>query len=92
MAADPRVTAQSLYENLTTDVRPELASICAAVTVVYAWNDKYPLKERADPFFHQQYAAVKRVTYVGIGQSAHFVMLDQPAAFTRAVADFLSSK
>jgi pimeloyl-ACP methyl ester carboxylesterase len=49
MAADPRVTAQALYENLTTGLRPELAAIRASVTVVYAWNDKYPLKERADP-------------------------------------------
>ena len=90
MAADPRVTAQSLYENLTTDVRPELASIRAAVTVVYAWNDKYPLKERADPFFHQQYAAVQHITYIGIGQSAHFIMLDQPAKFQEALEHFLN--
>ena len=67
MAADSRVTAQALYENLTTDVRPELAAIHAKVTVVYAWNNTYPLKERVDPFFHQQYAAVRRITYVGIG-------------------------
>jgi pimeloyl-ACP methyl ester carboxylesterase len=90
MAADPRVTAQALYENLTTDLRPELAAIRASVTVVYAWNDKYPLKEQADPFFHQQYAAVQRITYVGIGQSAHVVMLDQPAKFQEAVERFLS--
>ena len=91
MAADPRVTARALYENLTTDLRPELAAIRASVTVVYAWNDKYPLKERADPFFRQQYAAVQRITYVGIGQSAHLVMLDQPAKFQEALEHFLSN-
>lgn len=89
MAADPRVTAEALYENLTTDLRPELAAIRAHVIVVYAWNEKYPLKERVDPFFHQQYAAVQRITYVGIGPSAHMVMLDQPAKFQEALEHFL---
>jgi pimeloyl-ACP methyl ester carboxylesterase len=68
-----------------------LGAIRAAVTVVYAWNDTYPLKERADPFFHQQYAAVQHIPYVGIGQSAHFVMLDQPAKFQEALEHFLNN-
>ena len=89
--ADPRVTAQALYENLTTDVRPELAAIRAKVTVVYAWNNTYPLKERVDPFFRQQYAAVQQITYVGIGPSAHMVMLDQPAKFQEAIEHFLGN-
>jgi pimeloyl-ACP methyl ester carboxylesterase len=91
MAADPRVTAQVLYEDLTTDVRPELSAIRAQVSVVYAWNDKYPLKEKVDPFFHQQYAAVQKITYVGIGPSGHLVMLDQPAKFQEALEHFLSN-
>jgi pimeloyl-ACP methyl ester carboxylesterase len=91
MAADPRVTAQVLYEDLTTDLRPELAAIRVPVSVVYAWNDKYPLKEQADPFFRKQYAAVQRINYVGIGQSAHMVMLDQPAKFQEAVEHFLGN-
>jgi pimeloyl-ACP methyl ester carboxylesterase len=91
MAADPRVTAQALYENLTTDVRPELDAIRAHVSIVYAWNEKYPIKERADPFFHQQYAAIHQITYVGIGPSAHFVMLDQPAKFQEALEHFLDN-
>ena len=91
MAADPRVTAQALYENLTTDVRPELSAIRAKVSVVYAWNDTYPRKERVEPFIHQQYAAVQQITYVGIGPSAHFVMLDQAAKFQEAVEHFLDN-
>jgi pimeloyl-ACP methyl ester carboxylesterase len=89
MAADPRVTAQALYEDLTTDMRPELNAIRAPVTLVYAWNDQYPRKDRADAFFRSQYAAVPHVTYTGIGDSAHFVMLDQPAAFRAALTAFL---
>jgi pimeloyl-ACP methyl ester carboxylesterase len=91
MAADPRVTALALYEDLTTDMREEIKAIQAPVTLVYAWNDQYPLKDRADAFFRSQYAAVPKASYVGIGDSAHFVMLDQPAAFAAALTAFLAS-
>ena len=90
MAADPRVTAQALYEDLTTDMRPELKAITAPVTLVYAWNDQYPRKDPADAFFRGQYAAVADARYVGIGDSAHFVMLDQPEAFRAALDAFLA--
>jgi pimeloyl-ACP methyl ester carboxylesterase len=90
MAADPRVTAQALYEDLTTDMRPELKAITAPVTLVYAWNEQYPRKDQADAFFRAQYAALQRATYVGIGDSAHFVMLDQPEAFRAGLDAFLA--
>jgi len=91
MAADPRVAAQALYEDLTTDMRPELKGITAPVTLVYAWNDQYPRRDTADAFFRSQYAVISRTTYVGIGDSAHFVMLDQPEAFGAALTAFLAS-
>lgn len=90
MAADPRVTAQAMYEDLTTDLRPELKAITAPMTLVYAWNDQYPRKDRADAFFRSQYAGLPHATYVGIGDSAHFVMLDQPQAFRDALGTFLA--
>ncbi|WP_235536986.1 alpha/beta fold hydrolase [Sphingomonas sp. Root241] len=90
MAADPRVTALALYEDLTTDMRGELKAIRAPVTLVYAWNDQYPLKDRADAFFRSQYAAIPQASYAGIGDSAHFVMLDQPAAFAATLNAFLA--
>jgi pimeloyl-ACP methyl ester carboxylesterase len=90
MSADPRVTAQALYEDLTTDMRGELKAIKAPVTLVYAWNDQFPRKDGADAFFRGQYVALPHATYVGIGDSAHFVMLDQPAAFRAALAEFLA--
>lgn len=89
MAADPRVTALALYEDLITDMRGELGAIRAPVTIVYAWNDQYPLKERADAFFRGQYAAIPHARYAGVGDSAHFVMLDQPEAFAAALTAFL---
>jgi pimeloyl-ACP methyl ester carboxylesterase len=89
MAADPRVVGQVLYEDLTTDLRSELPQIRAPVTVAYAWNETFPRRERADLFFRQQYAGLARVTWQGIGESAHFIMLDQPARFREALDSFL---
>ena len=89
MAADPRVTARALYEDLTTDARPGLGKIRVPVTVLYAWNDQRPSRNRADQLFRAQYAAVPKVSFVGVGPSAHFVMLDQPAQFQQAVDTFL---
>ncbi len=89
MASDPRVAAQVIYEDLTTDMRPELAQIRAPVTVVYAWNDTLPRQEQADAFFRRQYTGLPRGSFVGIGGAAHFVMLDQPEQFISALISFL---
>ncbi|WP_284054703.1 alpha/beta hydrolase [Stakelama marina] len=34
-AADPRVSAQAMYEDMTTDLRPDMASIDTPITLVY---------------------------------------------------------
>jgi pimeloyl-ACP methyl ester carboxylesterase len=89
MASDPRVAAQAMYEDLTTDMRPELRSIRAPVTVLYAWNQSYPRKDPAAAFFTKQYAGVAHLTVTEAGESAHFIMLDQPTAFQAALSKFL---
>jgi pimeloyl-ACP methyl ester carboxylesterase len=89
MASDPRVAAQAMYEDLTTDMRAELGQIRAPVTVVYAWNQSYPRKEPAAAFFGLQYKGLHGVKVSEVGESAHFVMLDQPAAFEASLAEFL---
>ncbi|RYG88966.1 MAG: alpha/beta hydrolase, partial [Alphaproteobacteria bacterium] len=90
MAADPRVVAQALYEDLTTDMRGELKAIRTPVTLVYAWNERYPRKDPADAFFRAQFTGLANAEFVGIGDSAHFVMLDQPEAFRSALTAFLA--
>lgn len=86
-AADPRVSAQAMYEDLTTDLRGDLAGIGTPITLVYPWSAMMP-RERAEPFYKAQYAGAPKVSFVGIGDSAHFVMLDQPEAFRAAVRAF----
>lgn len=87
--ADARVTGQAMYEDLTTDLQPDLASIQTPITLVYPWNANGPAKEMADPFYRKQYAAAPHISYVDIGDAGHMVMLDQPEAFAKALRGFL---
>jgi pimeloyl-ACP methyl ester carboxylesterase len=86
-AADERVSGQAMYEDLTTDLRPVMASIATPITLVFPYSEAMP-KERAEPFYKAQYAKAPNVSFVAIADSGHFVMLDQPQAFAAAVEQF----
>lgn len=88
-AADPRVTAEALYEDLTTDLRPQLAAITTPVTIVVPWSAQGFGEERTLGFYKKQYAGLPRGEFVGVAEAGHFVMLDQPQAFAAAVRNFL---
>lgn len=89
LAANPQVVAQAYYEDIITDLRGQLGAIRAPVTLVYPWNPTLRMADRADAFYRHEFAAVPKITYVKIEDSAHFVMLDQPQAFGAAVDNFL---
>lgn len=84
LATDVRVSAQALYEDLTTDLRPDVANIKAPITVIYP--------APGDALYRSAYAKAAAATFVPVADSAHFVMLDQPAAFTTALNTFLTAK
>ena len=88
-AADPRVTAQLLYEDMSTDLRPSLPALKLPITVVVPWTETPFGKERTLAFYARQYAAAPAVTYADIPDSGHFVMLDQPEQFRVALDTFL---
>ncbi|MEP7008408.1 MAG: alpha/beta hydrolase [Sphingomonas bacterium] len=92
MAADPRVSGEAMYEDLTTDLRADLAAIKTPITLVYPWAETGPTKAMADPLYRGAYAASPNVTFVDVGDSAHFVMLDQPAVFAAALKVFAEGK
>ncbi len=89
-AADPRVSGQAMYEDMTTDLRPAMTGIATPITLLYPWNAAGPDKAAADALYKTAYADAPHVTFVDIGDAAHFVMLDQPAAFETAVTAFLA--
>lgn len=91
LAADPRVSGEALYEDLSTDLRPDIATIATPLTIVYPWNAGLP-KERADAVYRGAFSKAPKVGFVDIGDAAHFVMLDQPAAFAAALRTFADAK
>jgi pimeloyl-ACP methyl ester carboxylesterase len=91
MASDHSVVARAMYEDLQTDLRPDLAKITTPITLLYpdytpvgappgAMNQMYP------PAF----APASSIKPVLVEHSVHFIMLEQPAAFDKALDEFLS--
>jgi pimeloyl-ACP methyl ester carboxylesterase len=85
--ADARVSGEAMYEDLTTDLRPDMASIATPITLVFPYSAAMP-KERAEAFYRGEYAKAPHVTFVPVADSGHFVMLDQPQAFAAALESF----
>ncbi len=84
-AADQRVVARAMYDDLTTDATADLASIRARpFTVLYA-TGAGPI---ATTIWGKAYAG-SPATLEPVADSYHFIMLDQPAAFAAAVDRFL---
>lgn len=87
--ADARVAGEAMYEDLVTDLRGDLAGISTPITLLYPSSAGLPAA-MADPFYKGAYASAPHVTYVRIDDSAHFIMLDQPEAFAKALAGFVA--
>ncbi len=82
--ADPRVSGEALYEDMTTDLRPMMAGIAVPITLIY------PTSPAADPIYRASYKGAPHIRFVTVDDSAHFVMLDQPAKFASALDAFLA--
>ena len=87
--ADPRVTAQLLYEDMSTDLRPALPTLTLPITIVVPWTDTPFGKDRTLAFYHRQYDAAPNLRFAPIAQAGHFVMLDQPERFRAELNAFL---
>lgn len=89
-ASDRDVVGRALRDLITTDLRPELPRISAPTTVLYARGPNIPLTHAAlDALFRSQYGGLEGVRLTRIDDSAHFIMLDQPAVFAAEVNAFL---
>ena len=86
--ADPRSVGWAMYEDLTRDMRPDLAGIQTPVTMVFAKNRAGSPMD-ADPIYRGAYATLPHVTFVPVENTAHFIMLDQPQAFQAALMQFV---
>ena len=91
IASDPHVFANAMFEDLTADLRPELASIKTPTTVLYPYDSTLegPDPARFDALYRGAYSTMPNVTFQRIDDSRHFIQFDQPAAFNSAVQAFL---
>ena len=89
-ASDRTVSANAYRELMLTDLRPELAAITAPASVLYVAFD-FPgmTPEITDGIYRMSFAALPDAKLKRIDDSAHFIMLDQPAVFAAEVNAFL---
>ena len=93
IASDRRVMADAVYEDLTTDMRPQLAAIKTPTTLLYPFDSAAagPDSTKIDTVYTSAYRTMPNLKIHRIDDSRHFIMYDQPAAFDKAVQAFLKS-
>lgn len=88
--SDRTVSASAFRELIVTDLRPELPRITAPTTVLYVkFNDPRMTNEMVDGIYRASFATLPSAEFKRIDDSAHFIMLDQPAVFAAEVNAFL---
>jgi len=87
--SDRAVMAQAMSEVLITDLRADISAIDVPATIIYARDDAIPNMAALDGFYENLYAPLQNGALVPIDGAFHFVMLDQPDAFTDALKEAL---
>jgi pimeloyl-ACP methyl ester carboxylesterase len=89
--SDQQVSSSAYRELILTDLRPELSKISAPTEVVYVkFNDARMTPEITDMIYQTSFANLPGVTLKRIDDAAHFIFLDQPAAFNAELDAFLA--
>ena len=91
IASDRTVMANAMYEDLVTDLRPQLATIKTPATLLYPFDASAvgPDTTKIDTVYTSAYSTMPNLKIHRIDDSRHFIMYDQPAAFDKAVQTFL---
>lgn len=88
--SDRAVSSAAFRELIVTDLRSEIGRITAPTRVLYVkFNDPRMTDEITDSIYQASFAALPGATLTRIDDSAHFIMLDQPARFAAEVNAFL---
>ena len=89
--SDRAVMTTAMYEDLTTDLRPALASIKTPATLLYPFDATAvgPDSSKIDAVYTGAYSTMPNLTIHRIDNSRHFIMFDQPAVFDKEVQAFL---
>lgn len=90
-ASDHRVVGQALYDDLVTDLRPDLTKITVPVTVLYPWDASTGAPQQMfDTLYTGVYAPLPHGKVERVDGSYHFIMIDQPAVFLTKLDAFLA--
>jgi len=89
---DQQIAARSMRELFVTDLRAELPKITAPTEVLYVKFADPMTNEITDGIYQASFASLPGVTLKRIDDSAHFIMLDQPAVFYTDLDAFVSAK
>jgi pimeloyl-ACP methyl ester carboxylesterase len=88
--SDRAVSSNAFHELIVTDLGPEIGRITAPTTVLYVkFNDPRMTDYMVDGIYRASFANLPDATLTRIDDSAHFIMLDQPARFAAEVNAFL---
>jgi pimeloyl-ACP methyl ester carboxylesterase len=90
--SDPHVVAEAMFEDLQTDLRPELANIKTPTLMLYPFDSalKADGTQQVDELYQRAYKPMPDVTLLRVEGSRHFIMLDQAEKFDELVQGFLS--
>jgi len=88
LRSEPRALARAVRALLRADVRPQLAAIRAPTLLVWGARDTL-IPAALGPRFQ---AALPHARLLVLEQAGHNVMVDQPAAFSAVLLDFLQER
>ncbi len=90
MASDQPVSAQAMYDLITTDLRPDLGKFKGPMEVLWVYPPKAPVPEPVyEQFFIQSYKNAPQAVVRKIPDAYHFLMWDNPAAWQTELKAFL---
>jgi pimeloyl-ACP methyl ester carboxylesterase len=93
LASDSSVSAQAMYDLITTDLRPELGNIKVPATVLWVRPPSAPVsEEQMAGFYRTSYSNLPQARLVRVPDAWHFIMWDEPEAFRRELGRFLAAR
>lgn len=91
ITSDRATFANAMHGLMTTDLRPALSEVTTPVTVIAASNAFAP-RERIETLYSEAYSGLSDLELEIIEDSFHFIMFDQPEAFTLTLAEALADE
>ena len=93
LASNDAVSAQGMYDLITTNLMPELSRITVPVTVLWVRPPSAPVsQEQMAEFYRASYAGIPHARLIHVPNAYHFIMWDEPEAFQRELRAFLTAR